>query len=52
MGDLMTVRERFALLRPWDFSDVPGSPADWVNLEWHRLPRPIRDILRLLTTRT
>lgn len=44
--DLMTIARRYATLKQWDFSDQPGSRAEWVEMTWEDLPIAIRRVLK------
>lgn len=40
--DVMSRGWRYAALSQFDFSDLPGSPATWVEMPWEELPADIR----------
>lgn len=44
--DVMSRGWRYAALSQFDFSDLPGSRAEWVDMDWEHLPADIRFTLR------
>lgn len=45
----MSVAWRYRSLRLFDFSDVSGCRAEWVEMSWEQLPLDIRSVLKQLT---
>lgn len=46
MWDVMPVSWKYAALLQFDFSDLPGSRAEWVDMRWDELPTDIRWTLK------
>lgn len=44
----MTIAQRYAFFKAFDFSDVEGGPATWVDQPYEELPAEVRSVLRLV----
>lgn len=46
--DCMTIEQRYAFFKMFDFTDVEGGPAHWVDRSYPELPAEVRAVLRLI----